>query len=59
MPALDPETLTFRYTCMYGAFTGREHDSSEFPIDWTVSISAGGWSVEGSAGQDVHVGDAF
>jgi hypothetical protein len=59
MPALDPETLAFRYTCEYRGIPGREHDPSDFPIDWTVSVSAAGSIDEGSADQAVHVGDAF
>ena len=59
MAALDPETLVFRYACEYRGIPGGEHDPSDFPMDWTVSVSAAGWSGEGSADQDVYVGEAF
>ncbi|MFC9352876.1 hypothetical protein [Arthrobacter sp. NPDC057013] len=60
MPALDPEYLTFHYNCEYRGVPGPDHDPSDFPMDWTVSVTGTDWSDdEDGDGEDVHVGGAF
>lgn len=60
MTALDPEYLTFQYSCEYRGVPGPEHDPSDFPMNWSVSVNGTDWDEEkDDEGEDVHVGDAF
>lgn len=61
--AFDPESLTFRYTCEYRGIPGPEHDPSDYPIDWEVSVDGAVYEQDEEGfdigdGEDVHVGDA-
>jgi GNAT superfamily N-acetyltransferase len=60
MPQLDPEYLTFNYRCQYRGVPGPDHDPGDYPMEWTVSVSADVWDDDddGGDGEEVHVGDA-
>lgn len=59
MPALDPDDLTFRYSCEYRGIPGPDHDPADYPMDWTVSVRGTVWhNDDASDGEDVYVGEA-
>lgn len=59
MVALDPQYLSFDYRCRYRGIPGLDHDPSDFPIHWTVSVTGTAWAQDGDGdGTEVHVGDA-
>lgn len=59
MPALDPDELTFRYSCEYRGIPGPDHDPADYPIDRTVSVRGTVWHTDDAGdGEDVPVGEA-
>ncbi|MET3921078.1 hypothetical protein [Arthrobacter sp. UYEF20] len=60
MATLNPDYMTLDYRCQYRGIPSLDHDPSDFPMDWTVSIDGRGWAEgeEDNDGEDVHVGDA-
>ncbi|MBT2549733.1 hypothetical protein [Arthrobacter sp. ISL-65] len=60
MATIDPDYMTLKYSCEYRGIPSLDHDPSDFPMDWTVSIDALVWAEgeEDGDGADVHVGDA-
>ncbi|MCB5280359.1 GNAT family N-acetyltransferase [Arthrobacter sp. ES1] len=61
MPSLDPDNLTFEYGCVYNGIPGPEHDPEDYPMLWTVRVTAYLRSDErGDDNSDeVHVGAAM
>ena len=61
MPSLDAENLTFEYGCVYNGVPGPEHDPEDYPMAWTVKVTAYLGFDEGGDGTDneVHVGAAM
>lgn len=59
MPALDPDDLTFQYSCEYRGIPGPDHDPADYPMDWTVSVRGTIWPNDDAGdGEDVTVGEA-
>ncbi|MBT2550425.1 hypothetical protein [Arthrobacter sp. ISL-65] len=58
MPALEPDYLTFRYSCKWVGIPGAEHDPSDFSMDSTVTLQGADWNDEEGDGEDV-LRDAF
>lgn len=44
MAALDPEYMTLDYRCQYRGVPSLDHDPSDYPMDWTVTIDAPAWA---------------
>lgn len=44
MAALDPEYMTLAYSCQYRGVPSLDHDPSDYPMDWTVTIDAPAWA---------------
>lgn len=44
MATLDPDYMTLTYTCEYRGIPSLDHDPSDFPMNWTVSIDAPAWA---------------
>lgn len=60
MTTVDPQYMTLDYSCQYRGIPDLDHDPSDFPMEWKVSIDASVWD-EGEEDDDpreVHVGDA-
>lgn len=61
MPSLEPDDLSFEYRCVYNGVPGPGHVPDDYPMAWTVSVTAYGDSDGGSddGENDVHVGGAM
>lgn len=44
MAALDPDYMTLSYNCQYRGVPDLDHDPSDYPMDWAVSIDAPAWA---------------
>ncbi|TSE15041.1 hypothetical protein B1A87_003035 [Arthrobacter sp. KBS0703] len=60
MATIDPDYMTLKYSCEYRGIPSLDHDPSDFPMNWKVSVEATVWADddEDTDGAEVHVGDA-
>ena len=59
MTALDPQYLTFAYSCKYRGIPGTDHDPEDYPMDWSVNVNGLIWDDEDDGDEEeVEVGNA-
>jgi hypothetical protein len=59
MTAIDPELLTFEYSLRYRGAPGLDHDPSDYPMRWTVTVAGIVVTDDGGDdGDEVQIGSA-
>ncbi|MET4144327.1 hypothetical protein [Arthrobacter sp. UYCo732] len=61
MATVDPDYMRLTYSCEYRGIPSLDHDPSDFPMNWSVSIDGLVWDEgeEDNDGREVHIGNAW